>query len=124
MHSVFGATYRRLLMQVWAIINDNEFKEEMKKCLFQELEASVNVCFTGRFNRTINALTGFIDEVRVGISEREEMQNRIVMCIRKCRETHSTDEDAYAEDARKQVKDILDEFKIDGDDVIAWLDAI
>lgn len=123
-HSTFGITYRQLLKQVWGIIEDNDFKEEMKKCLFQEISASMGVCFTGRFNRTINALSGFIDEVHVGISEGEEMQNRIVMCLRKLRELHGDQTEEYIEAAKKEVDGILTEFNIAEADKSAWLDAI
>jgi hypothetical protein len=57
-HSRFGVTYKSLLKQVWAIIQDHEHKEEMIDVLCQELDASEWVCFTGRFTRTLNALTG------------------------------------------------------------------
>jgi hypothetical protein len=120
-HSQFGVTYEILLKQVWAIIQDHEHKKAMKEVLFQELDDSKNVCFTGRFTRTLNALTGFIEQVKIGINSQEQMQNRIIMTIKN---TKSKLGNNFLEEAKKEVKNILEEFEIPIIEHDAWLDAI
>jgi hypothetical protein len=120
-HSQFGVTYKTLLKQVWAIIQDHKHKEEMKEVLFQELNDSKYVCFTGRFTRTLNALTGFIEQVQIGINSREQMSNQITMAIKKSKEKFGAD---FQSDARANVKKILVEFEIPEIEHEAWLDAI
>jgi hypothetical protein len=120
-HSQFGITYKILLKQVWAIIQDHKHKEAMKEVLFQELDDSKNVCFTGRFTRTLNALTGFIEQVQIGINSREQMSNQITMAIKKSKEKFGAD---FQSDARANVKKILVEFEVPEIEHEAWLDAI
>lgn len=120
-HSQFGVTYKTLLKQVWAIIQDNEHREAMKEVLFQELDDSNGVCFTGRFTRTLNALTGFVEQVRIGIDSKEQMGNQITMAIKKSKEKFGAD---FQSDARTNVKKILVEFEVPETEQEAWLDAI
>jgi hypothetical protein len=120
-HSSFGVTYKSLLKQVWAIIQDQEHKEELIDVLCQELDASEWVCFTGRFTRTLNALTGFIEEVQIGISSGEQMQNQITMAIKRWKDKLGDD---FQPKAREEVRGILNEFKISEAEQEAWLDAI
>jgi hypothetical protein len=121
-HSQFGVTYKTLIKQVWAIIQDHEHKDAIKEVLFQELDDSINVCFTGRFTRALNSLTGFIEQVQIGLSSGEQMQNQITMAIKNCKKKFSKEE--FQEEARKEVKKILDEFEISQFEQEAWLDAI
>jgi hypothetical protein len=120
-HSSFGITYKSLLKQVWAIIQDQEHKEELIDVLCQELDASEGVCFTGRFTRTLNALSGFIDEVQIGISPGEQMQNQITMAIKRWKDKLGDD---FQSKAREEVRSILNEFKVAEADQEVWLDAI
>jgi hypothetical protein len=79
------------------------------------------VCFTGRFTRTLNALTGFIEEVQIGISSGEQMQNQITMAIKRWKDKLGDD---FQPKAREEVRGILNEFKISEAEQEAWLDAI
>lgn len=121
-HSQYGITYKALLKQVWAIIEDHEHREAMRDVLFQELDESVGVCFTGRFTRTLNALTGFIEQVKVGISLQEQMQNQIAMAVKNAREKLGSSD--FQPEARANVKKILVEFEIPEAEHEIWLDAI
>ena len=122
-HSNMGVTYKTLLKQVWGIIEDNHAnKEAMREVLFQELNDSKGVCFTGRFTRTLNALCGFIEEVQIGLSPGEEMQNQIAMAIKRCRKDCSEEE--FEATAKKEVKAILDSFDISPAEQEAWLMAV
>ena len=120
-HSQFGVTYKALLKQVWAIIEDHKHKEAMKEVLFQELDDSMYVCFTGRFTRTLNALTGFIEQVQIGINSKEQMGNQIAMAVKKARDKLGND---FQPEARANVKKILVEFEVPEVEHEVWLDAI
>jgi hypothetical protein len=124
-HSIHGITFKELLKHVWEIIQDHEHRAMLEEILFQELNASQGVCFTGRFNRVINVLSGFVDEVHVGISDKEQMQNQIIMAIRKARDVYGDDTDEYRYRAREEVGKILDSFDImDEKSRNDWLDSI
>lgn len=123
-HSIHGITYKQLLERVWWIIQDHQSKEAMIEVLREELEASKYVCFTGRFSRTLNALSGFVEEVQIGISKQEQMQNQIAMAIKKARSRHPKDNEAYVILAKEEVSSILAEFAVPLLEKEAWLDAI
>ncbi len=124
-HSTHGITFKELLKHVWEIIKDNEHRVALEEILFQELNAARGVCFTGRFNRVINVLSGFVDQVHVGISSKEQMQNQIIMAIRKARDVYGDDTYEYRTVAREGVGKILDSFDIIDAIVRAeWLDNI
>ena len=52
-------------------------KEDMKTRIKIELEDSIGVCFTGRMNRLVNSLIGFVDGIQIGLSSKEELQMKI-----------------------------------------------
>jgi hypothetical protein len=41
------------------------------------LDASVGLCMTGAFTRTVNILSGFVEGVQVGTSDKERLQERV-----------------------------------------------
>jgi hypothetical protein len=122
-HSIPGITYKTLLQQVWAIIQDHPERHELEMILCEELDASRDVCFTGRFTRTLNALSGFVEGVCVGISPREQMQNQIAKAIETCRNEFK-DADKFMVNAKERVSAILNEFSVGEHERDAWLDAI
>lgn len=120
-HSKFGVTYKTLLKKVWEIIQDHVHRLAIEEVLFQELDDSKYVCFTGRFTRTLNALTGFIEQVNIGINSKEQMGNQIAMVIKRTKEKFGED---FKVEAEKEVKKILVEFEVPEVEHEVWLDAI
>lgn len=119
-HSVHGVTFGFMLQHVWALIQTNPHKKELQRILKQELEASRGVCFTGRFSRLINTLTGFVDGIGVSIGESDQMQANIATAVRVGRQEKKT-----TEEIRAHVVSILDEFGVhDATMRQAWLGAI
>jgi hypothetical protein len=66
-------------------------------------------------------LTGFIEEVQIGISSGEQMQNQITMTIKRWKDKLGDD---FQPKAREEVRGILNEVKISEAEQEAWLDAI
>lgn len=122
-HSKHGISYKTLLMKVWAIIAESDSRQELEMILCEELEASRHVCFTGRFTRTLNTLSGFIDGVQVGISLREQMHNQIAKAIEKSRIKYK-DNIEFVGYAREQVTSTLTDFGVQGTECQPWLDAL
>jgi hypothetical protein len=110
-HSNYGVTFGQLLRRVWEIIQEHEHKEVMKSVLKEELIASMGLCFTGRFTRVINSLSGFVEEVSIGISSREQMQNQIAAAIKRS-------------NPHEEVKRILKEHGVNESEWQPWLDVI
>jgi len=113
-------TFRELLLRVWSIIEQHEHRDALHDILRDELNASIGVCFTGRFSRVVNVLNGFIDGVDIGISSSEQMQSRISHAVKMGQKQNKTNDAIKAE-----VGAILDEFKIERPhERQAWLDAV
>jgi hypothetical protein len=80
-HSVHKCSFKSLFIMIMTIIENHEQKEDVKNRLITELEDSVGLCFTGRINRMVNSLVGFIDNIQVGVSTKEEIQMKISIII-------------------------------------------
>lgn len=115
-HSVHGITYGELLQHVWSIIWNHNNRSELTKILYDELQASTGLCSTGRFTRTINALTGFVNGIVVTISDKEELQNRMSTLIANA---HADSDDLY-----REAEQILDQYKLNDNEKNIWLDAV
>ena len=73
-HSLHQITFSTLFEKVIRIIINHEHKEDLLERLRTELQESIGLCFTGRMNRTVNSLVGFIDGVKVSFSIEEQIQ--------------------------------------------------
>jgi hypothetical protein len=115
-HSIYGITFNILLQHVWSIIRNHKDRHVLEKILIDELNTSIGYCFTGRFTRIINTLCGFVEEINIGVNSKEQMQNQIVMAVKK-----------YAGDRvaqKENVKLILKEHNVEETEWSAWLEAI
>ena len=118
-----AVTYRELLERVWTYIKSKWHRHQFIEVMKQELDASIGLCMTGAFTRTISILSGFVDGVHIGISDKERMQERISALIQKNRLKY-TESDVFVKITKSQVADILHETEIPDAEKEAWIDAI
>lgn len=102
-HSVHKLTFNDLFMMIMTIIMNHPSKEDMKERLKIELNDSIGLCFTGRINRMVNALVGFIDGIQIGLSVKEETQMRISMIVKRL-----MDKKIKKEEARKEMEELFE----------------
>jgi hypothetical protein len=120
-----NTTYGAMFARVWLLVNSHKQKEDFLVNIRIELEASHGMCFTGKFNRLINSLVGFVDDITVGISSREQLQIEIGKLVEKL-----SQELISYDDCKAEVKDLFDDPELQGDETItedykqAWLDAL
>lgn len=76
-HTRHSITLRELLRLVWRVVRSHTSRDELLAVLADEIHAGAHLCFTGRFSRVLNTLTGFVDGVAVQISDAEQLQGRI-----------------------------------------------
>jgi len=74
-HSVLNVTFEDILLSVWSKIKINKHKEEIIKILNIEILDAECKCFTGRLTRLVNCLNGFDDNIKIEISNNEQMSN-------------------------------------------------
>ncbi len=89
----------------------------------EEILSIHNICFTGKFTKILNCLSGFISEVEITVSNKEHMQNRIVQTLNNLQKKES-DDTKYTNLAKIAVKEILIEFDVPTEQHDEWLDAI
>jgi hypothetical protein len=118
-------TYGAMFARVWLLVNGHKQQEDFLVNIRIELEASHGMCFTGKFNRLINSLVGFVDGITVGISSREQLQIEIGKLVEKLSQKLIS-----YDDCKQEVKDLFDDPELQGDETItedyklSWLDAL
>jgi hypothetical protein len=89
--------------------------------LKEELQEGESVCFTGKMTRIVNSLQGIVDGVLIGVSQREQMQARIIVIMNKLRQG-AKNKDAL----RRELANAIDELPVDqlmNGERDAWLAA-
>jgi hypothetical protein len=74
-HSELNLTFEEVLISVWCKIKNNINKQEIIKILNIEILDSECKCFTGRLTRLVNCLSGFDENIKMQISDNEQMSN-------------------------------------------------
>ena len=82
-HTVHKLNFKELFTMVMTIAENHPEKEDIKARIIMELKDSIGLCFTGRINRLVNALVGFVEGIKVSLSVREEIQLKISMIIKR-----------------------------------------
>ena len=117
-------TFQQLLGNVWAIIMSEEYHEQRDTLIMrlkEELQEGESVCFTGKMTRIVNSLQGIVDGVLIGVSQREQMQARIIVIMNKLRQG-AKNKDAL----RRELANAIDELPVDqlmNGERDAWLAA-
>lgn len=120
-----NTTYGEMFARIWLLVKSHKQQEDFLANIRIELEASHGMCFTGKFNRLINSLVGFVDGITVGISSREQLQIEIGMLVEKLSQKLIS-----FDDCKQEVKDLFDDPDLQADETItedykqAWLDAL
>ena len=82
-HSLLSLSYIELLGVIWTVVKNHPQKENLIERLHSEITDSFGKCFTGRINRLVNVLVGYVDGVIVSISLKEEIQMSIQRVMNK-----------------------------------------
>ena len=92
---------------MWNRIRSNENKNELVKILDSEIEAGNGLCFTGKINRLINTLNGFYDDIKVNISDKEQINNWMIILKNKYN-------NLIENELKEKVKnDLINEYNVD-----------
>ena len=115
-HSEYNTTYSELMKYVWNRIRISSLKSEICELLNIEIIESYCKCFTGRFNRTINVLTTFFDDIQIQISDND----RITAVVLNIKKKYSNNYEKQIEECKK----ILFEAGYTLGKIQPWLDEI
>ncbi len=112
-------TYGELLEKIWFLIEKHPERKYIYKRLKTEIRESIGYCFTGRINRLVNVMSGYLDGINVGLSEEEEMQMLIQSLIKKLAEKKIT-----KNNAKDELTKIFDQFNYDKKKRESWFEAL
>ena len=116
-HSTLNITFGELLQYVWLRITSHKESNNIKAILNEEMLDSECKCFTGRISRLVNCLNGFYDDIKVNISDNEQIGNIIIVVKNQMID--------YDIDSHKRiVKERLEELGYDEDIINKWLEYI
>lgn len=76
-------TYEDVFKHVLNRIINSTNKNQLLKRVHEEIKESVNLCFIGKVTRLVNSLSGFFDDIYIGISENEQIENIIISSLKK-----------------------------------------
>ena len=78
-HSLLNITFEKLLLNTYSFILKNENRDEIFKIMNIEMNDSLCKCFTGRISRLVNCLNGFDSNIKINISDNEQIGNIIIL---------------------------------------------
>lgn len=117
--------YSELLARIWILIKGHSLKKDFIENVKREFRDSIKMCFTGRINRLVNSLIGFIDGIVVGISIKEQLQLEIAKIIKKL-----TSKEITYDQCKNQINELFEDPDVKQDETVteyykqAWIDAL
>lgn len=111
-HTILQIKYSKLLTIVWSIVKTHADSANLIERFYTELNESQEVCFTGRMNRLVNVLVGYIEGVVVSISLKEELQMSIQLLMDKLNKQEIT----YNQTKEELTKILNQEYDVDTTD--------
>ena len=76
-HSVLCVTWGEVFDRVWNRIQKSSHRNDLIQRLKEEMIESNGMCFTGRFTRLVNVLSGFFDDIQLRISDEDQIVAKI-----------------------------------------------
>ena len=119
-HSEIGQTFGGIFVLIWNRIRESPNRKEMVNILAGELSEMQTVCYTGRISRLVNVLSGFYDNINVGISETAQIQGKYDIIAKKLKDVD--DKLVYNIVFKYMFKELLEELKLDPGIVTIWLE--
>jgi len=117
-HSILNVTFEEVLIAVWSKIRISPHKDEIIKILNIEMLDSECKCFTGRLTRLVNCLVGFDENIKMEISENEQMSNISSLIYEKYYNDESPDDN---KEYKEQLRRAFMERGYSEEDVQNWL---
>jgi len=124
-HTATRMTYRDVAVRVLNAVAGDPNREAVYDILAEEIRHGAGLCFTGRVTRLVNALGGFVPGVGVTLSQKEAIQNDVIVARRRMAEKYGEDTDEYLANVTERVQRILAEHDgISEAECEAWVSAL
>ena len=119
-HSIYKITYQELFQFVYTRIYLHDNKDLLFHILNQEIEESINMCFTGKLTRLLKVLNGFYDDINI---EMKKINKKIIDSIICLRWRYKIDNEEGVNNVLEELKKyLIDELKDYDDETIKeWI---
>lgn len=121
LYSKYNNTLSGILVKIWTYIENNEYKDEMKKRLIEELEDMSGTCSSGFVSRLINVISGF-GEFNIRISWEDQILSnftaRLNNFAQQITQTNSIYYIKYIEQIKENYKNIPEIYNTDIENII------
>ena len=119
--SISKITIKKLFTYFWNRVRDSDNKDEiLKTFITEDIPEMKIVCFVGRISRIINCLSGYFDDINVGISIKQQIDMKINLTLKKF--------DRYKNETLKfnilcyyHLIELLQEIKIENEIIQKWV---
>lgn len=119
--SISKATFPILFKFFWNRLVQSENRDDILKVFLKEdIPEMKIVCFVGRISRVINCLSGFFDDISIGISLKQQIQLKYNIVAKKYN-SFIGEPLKYSILCYYHFKDLLDELKLDDELKNNWL---
>lgn len=125
-HSGYNVGYQRLFEQVYAVIVESTYKDDLISIFIEEITETVDntSCLTGKMTRMVNALNGFVLDINVGISKTEEIANNIIVLRNKYAKLYLNEPDKYIAELVPVVWQMLEDNCVPENEHDVWLEYV
>ena len=117
-HSLTEYTYHEIFDLVWCVAMNHKDKLDIMNRIMVEVTDSINMCFTGKINRIVNSLVGFLECVNIGISTAEQLQLNMQRIVKRVVDNKLSYidgvceiKDLFINDTKNEKESWLDAFK-------------
>lgn len=126
-NSTFGpdlVRYGDLLRIVWFIIDLSKDKEELMRIFHTNMKESIGYCFVGRMTRLLDVLSGYVDCVRIGVSEKQAINARAIELTNKLKKEYNEESDEFVTAYKEEMKKLLEDYpEMPEAEKFVWLEA-
>ena len=116
--------YAALARKVLAVVSAHRERDALMAVLAAEVRDGLCTCRSGRVERLVNALNGFVEGVGVGLSRNEELANAILVIRNRNSSVFAGDVDAYTEETVPAVMQALEDACVPEPEQGAWLEYV
>jgi hypothetical protein len=121
LYTKYNNSLSGILLKIWTYIENNEYKDEMKKRLLEELQDMSGTCSSGFASRLINVISGF-GEFNIRISWEDQIMSNLTGRLNKFAQQIIDKSSIYYTKYREQIREIYKNipeiYNLDFDDII------
>lgn len=124
-HTILNISFGQVFERVWGRIMRHKDRNEILGILNIDMLDSSDTCFTGRISRLINCLSGFYDDIKIKISDNDQINNIIIVTRKRlARDYLNLDHENFIKILKENVKNEMRERNYSEQIIDDWIKFI